>query len=108
MKKYFADPALPVGPIHHQLLPPSHPITAYLASGLDTPDSTHGFVLLIDTPGLFSWKSDDLAVVKEIIEILEHKSVLHKVEVTVSPLTNDIAAAVIHASCTSTTCRLLE
>lgn len=106
MKKYFADPALPVGPIHHQLLPPSHPVTAYLASGRDTPDSTHGFVLLIDTPSLFSWKSDDLAILKETIEILEHKSVLHRVAVNIWPLTDDIAAAAIPAFCTSTPCRL--
>lgn len=73
MKKYFQDPALPVGPIHHQLLPPSHEVTAYLESGRELPDSKQGLVVMIDTPGLFSWESNDLAIVKEIAEILELK-----------------------------------
>ncbi|KAJ3493869.1 hypothetical protein NMY22_g20151 [Coprinellus aureogranulatus] len=73
IKKYFGDPALPVGPVHHELLPLSHEITAYLESGraLPSASSKQGLVVMIDTPGLFSWRSDDLAIVKEVAEILE-------------------------------------
>ncbi|KAJ2915316.1 hypothetical protein MD484_g5108, partial [Candolleomyces efflorescens] len=69
INNYFSNPHL--APVHHQLFPPSHDMTGYLhIRDTDKVGWDGRSVVLVDTPGPFSWKSDDLGIVKDIVELL--------------------------------------
>ncbi|RXW19373.1 hypothetical protein EST38_g6471 [Candolleomyces aberdarensis] len=69
INNYFSNPRL--APVHHQLFPPSHEMAGYF----QLPDTNRIVgdgrnIVLVDTPGLFSWKSNDLGIVKDIVDLL--------------------------------------